>query len=203
MIALSDPDHAGGRAQVGTETLIVFVATILVAAVAATLLLTTVGSLQSQAETASRDAGSQVTDQLLVLSATGTIDADASTRRVESISLLVMSAPGADEIDLSGATVEVVGPREQRAFSYTGDGTADAFAVRAVSDEDGTAPVLTDRSDRSVIRLPLNESGADAGLAPGDRATVRVVGPSGALQTRIVTVPESLRAAEDGDQIAL
>lgn len=198
------PLHATDRlrGQVGVETMIVFIAMILVAAIAATMMINAVGSLQSSAQTTSQDSESQVTDQLLVLSATGTIDKSGADARIDRVKLSLMPAPGAGEIDLSGATVDVVGSDGQRTYGYRAvDG--DAFDVSVSADPDGTAPVFTSRDDRYAITFNLDENGADTRLKPGESATVRIVGPSGAETTRIISAPRTLSNHDDGDVVGL
>lgn len=61
------------RAQVGIGTLIVFIAMILVAAIAAGVLINTAGFLQSKSETTGQQSSDQVSNRLMVVSATGEV----------------------------------------------------------------------------------------------------------------------------------
>ena len=66
------PD-SGEHGQVGIGTLIVFIAMVLVAAIAAGVLINTAGFLQSQAEQTGQESSAQVTNQLQVISTTGLV----------------------------------------------------------------------------------------------------------------------------------
>ena len=59
------------RGQVGIGTLIVFIAMVLVAAIAAGVLLNTSGALADRAEQTSRDSTDRVSNRLMVVSAYG------------------------------------------------------------------------------------------------------------------------------------
>ncbi|WP_117594542.1 archaellin/type IV pilin N-terminal domain-containing protein [Haloprofundus halophilus] len=194
------------RGQVGIETLIIFIAMILVAAVAAGVLINTAGFLQNKASATSDDSTEQVSNQVLVASAVGEVSDD---ELVNTLKFTTMQSPGAGEIDMNDATIEYIGPNGKKTLTHDADGTADAtageFGTSALKDEDSSIPVLNAKDDRMEVQIALEEpaSGDDVdtvtnelrALEGGESATVRFVTQSGSQYTYIVNVPESLSSS--------
>ena len=111
------------RGQVGIGTLIVFIAMVLVAAIAAGVLINTAGFLQSQAEATGEESTDLVSERIEVTSSVGIVAASGDT--LEEIRLTVTGAPGADDIDLTDTTIQSVGPGGQENLVFASGGTVD------------------------------------------------------------------------------
>jgi flagellin-like protein len=174
------------RGQVGIGTLIIFIAMVLVAAVAAGVLVNTSGLLQSQAEDTGADAQAQVSNQIDVVSATGTVSGSS----VNEVVLVVKKSPGSDPIDLAEATIEYTSASDSVTMTQ-GSG----FTVSAVSGTGMSGDVLDDNGERAKLTLTLDgSSGYPSSLSEGDDATLEIVDQSGASTVYGVNVPDVINS---------
>jgi flagellin-like protein len=171
------------RGQVGIGTLIVFIALVLVAAVAAGVLINTAGELQSRASDTGDDAQAQVSNQIDVVSATGEHPTNAGP--VNTIKLVVKKSPGSDPIDLSAATIQYTSESTSETLT---EGSGNGFTASAVSGTSVGADdiVLNDTSERVTITIDSRS------LSAGASAELKIVDQSGATTTYGVNVPDVL-----------
>src|SRR6056297_3436942 len=129
------------RGQVGIGTLIVFIAMVLVAAIAAGVLINTAGFLQSGAEETGQQSSDQVTNRLQEVSAVGQVETNdslSSAGNISTVNITVKRAPGANNIDLSTTTLQFVHSSGATDLTYdSADPAATTFNVSAIQDEGG------------------------------------------------------------------
>ena len=196
------------RGQVGIGTLIVFIAMVLVAAIAAGVLINTAGFLQSQAEATGQESTDLVSERIDVTSEVGIVG-NASNGTLNEIRISVAGAAGSDQIDLSEATIEAVGPngQENLVFNETDDVdnlTASQFAVK----DDGSFvsadnAVLDGDSQLTIVLNPdVSPFGTDAEpFGESDTSSLEIVSPSSATTSISLDSPDLYE--EDGEAVRL
>ncbi|AEM58259.1 flagellin [Haloarcula hispanica N601] len=199
---LTELTNDDDRGQVGIGTLIVFIAMVLVAAIAAGVLINTAGFLQSSAEETGQQSSDQVTNRLQLVNAVGE-DIDSSSSTIDTVKLTVKKAPGAGNIDIGSTIAQWVDSTgsydlTSSGYSDTPDPDGSSFAVTDVQDDDDSisgSQVLNDPSDRATIVFSaelIRGSGTGDGLGEGETATVRLNTQSGGTTTARLVVPETL-----------
>ena len=174
----------GDRGQVGIGTLIVFIALVLVAAIAAGVLINTAGFLQSQAEQTGQESTDQVSNNLQVASAYGTVSGQGGP--IDDPSLVLQLAPGSDDIALTQVEVEVY-PENAASVS----GTLDTSLPQDVISEGETV----------TIDLAANAgdiASADVQLAEGEELEVVFITADGSSTEILLNAPDPI-VQDSGD----
>ena len=177
------------RGQVGIGTLIVFIAMVLVAAIAAGVLINTAGLLQTQAEATGEETQQQVSDRIQIQSATGSV----ADNDVDEVTVTVTKSPGADDIDLEEVTYQFV-TDDGVITGVVGEEQTDIdFITRDTDDE-----VITDRSDRYELIFEADADGSEddglgtENLEPGENVQLTLTTAAGASTVTELRVPDSL-----------
>jgi flagellin FlaB len=194
--------HKRDRGQVGIGTLIVFIAMVLVAAIAAGVLINTAGFLQSQSEQTGQQSSSQVSDRVQVVN---TVGDNIGNQKVWTINMTVKKAPGASDIDLNTTTIQFISDDQIVDLIHAErDSAGTAFNTTTIQDDDDSitdSKVLNDQEDRARIMLDLDSASdnittVDTGdidaIEEGDEATIEVTTQAGGTTTATLTVPDSL-----------
>jgi flagellin FlaB len=211
--------HKRDRGQVGIGTLIVFIAMVLVAAIAAGVLINTAGFLQSQSEQTGQQSSSQVSDRLQVVNTVGenisNLDGNDETIQIGVINMTVSKAPGANDIDLNTLTLQYVSDDKivdlvsNESTVIEDDNVSvrdDVFHLDTVQDDDqsiANSSVINEPEDRAKLLLAIgentsvnstysNNASAVGPLNESASASIQLTTQAGGETTVTITVPDSL-----------
>ncbi|MFC7075288.1 archaellin/type IV pilin N-terminal domain-containing protein [Haloarcula halophila] len=193
MFMESDED----RGQVGIGTLIVFIAMVLVAAIAAGVLINTAGFLQSSAEETGQQSSDQVTNRLEVVNTVGD-DINQDDKVIHTVEVTVKKAPGAANIDMGSTIAQWVDTSGSYDLTYGESANASYFSISTVQDDDSSitdSQVLNDPSDRATLKFSAQSirGGTNTdGLGEGETATIQLNTQSGGTTTVRLVTPETL-----------
>jgi flagellin FlaB len=141
------------RGAVGIGTLIIFIAMVLVAAIAAAVLISTSGILQQRAMATGKESIAQVSSNIVIGSITAYANSDLTD--TDNVSVSITAASGAGRIDLRYMILRVSNSENETYLSYSSttltNGTFTANTLRDPSNLFTTGTPVIDGS--SLVRL--------------------------------------------------
>ncbi|MFO7925831.1 MAG: archaellin/type IV pilin N-terminal domain-containing protein [Halobacteriota archaeon] len=158
------------RGQVGIGTLIVFIALVLVAAIAAGVLINTAGFLQSQAEQTGEESTGQVANNLQFTTIEAT--ADSGAPEINTVLVNVQLAPGSEPINLDQTELRV----------FTGTGTSESGT---------TSGGVLEAGESAEIDVD-SVTGATITLEEGEELEIILVTNDGSQAETAVTAPDPI-----------
>ena len=185
-------------AQVGIGTMIVFIATVLVAAIAAGVLIATSSDLQEKSSKTGSEATEQVASNLNIDSVVGKRDV-AGDAGLKDLEIYVSLAPGASEVDLEQMKLQITDGQKLVTLDYAAAVSATEFAASALRDADSSftaANPVMNEGDLVVISVDLDNDadpavGINMELAPRADAKITLLPEVGNPVEKAFDTPNS------------
>jgi len=141
------------RGQVGIGTLIVFIAMVLVAAIAAGVLINTAGLLQAQAQQTGEETTAEVSNIVQFGEVVGI--ENNSDKQLETLNATVRLASGADPINMSEASYTISSPKGNATVVNGNDATNDGITHHQVQDMEDGVSIISEQEDVLVVEFDL------------------------------------------------
>ncbi|AOW80554.1 flagellin [Halodesulfurarchaeum formicicum] len=164
-------------------------AVLIVAATTAGVLFNVTDVLQSRADITGEAVTSEVDSPLTVVAVTGRVNQTADPSTLTDVRVIVSTSQAPVSVDLRQATalVETPGAIDDLEYSADTPTAGETFSVEALSDPDGSAPVVTETTDQFAVVIETPP------LSVHDRFAVRLQLESGATKRIEIRVPERIR----------
>lgn len=177
-----------GRGQIGIGTLIVFIAMVLVAAIAAGVMLSAASQIQDQARETSDDSVGSVSNGFWIDSVIGSTP--SGSNQIDTVKIQYSKIPGSDTVDMNKATWVI----ESNGTTETVNSSDSYVTLNSISSIDQPGK-LEEKDDIIEVQIDLSSSSLD-NLDQGSDLRIISNPPEGAEWSSTYKAPEYIPSEE-------
>ncbi|TQQ81355.1 flagellin [Halonotius terrestris] len=183
------------RGQVGIGTLIVFIAMVLVAAIAAGVLINTAGLLQAQAQSTGEETTQEVSDLVVIGEVIGN---DTGTdSKLDQLNATLRLASGAEAVNLSETSYTLETNGNATVISGDAEGSnVVAYTPIQGEYESNVNPIMAEQGDRVEVGFDLATEDDLNVLEESTRVQIVVQAPAGGSSYKSVQAPRNIDEGE-------
>ena len=177
------------RGQVGIGTLIVFIAMVLVAAIAAGVLINTAGLLQAQAQQTGEETTAEVSNVVQLGEVVGI--EDDSDKQLEKLNATVRLASGADPINMSEASYTISSP-QGNATVVNGNPSQDGITHYQQQDMEDGVSIISEQEDVLIVQFDLTNIDGIEPLSSSESVKLITQAPAGGNTYKELKTPRRI-----------
>lgn len=177
-------------ALIGIGTLIIFIALILVSAVAASLMISTVKTIKQQAEKTAQESLEEVSNSFQIKSVYGLKDHES--KEIDTVLMRVKLMPGSSSQNLSYTLLHIDDGETGRGLEYNSSGISDRDHFSAVSLIDpvsefkDNSPVV---NQGTIVKIEINATAVGLNLTTQTECRIELTPKHGTSTIEIFTTP--------------
>jgi flagellin FlaB len=180
------------KGEMGIGTMIVFIAMVLVAAVAAGVLISTAGLVQQQAQDTGMSAIADVASGFRIVAIDGDRDADLKST-IQNVTVKLCLEAGSPAIDMDEVIIEISDGTAVVILSYStaANPSATTFVATAIRDPAGAWASGRVVSQGTLIEVQIDADLAGLNLDVQTACTIRIIPKHGAPTYESFTTPST------------
>ena len=186
------------RGQVGIGTLIVFIAMVLVAAIAAGVLINTAGLLQAQAQQTGEETTAEVSNVLQIGEVVG--KDNNSNGKIDKLNASIRLASGSDPINVSKASYTISTNGNASVISGNPNSSDVVMNITQKQGIEDDTYVLSDQEDLVIVTFNVSKPNTLNELEGGDEVIFVAQAPAGGNTYKKLSAP---RQINEGDSYIL
>jgi flagellin FlaB len=173
--------------DVGIGTLIIFIAMVLVAAVAAAVLIQTSGVLQQKAQQTGKEATQEVSSNVKIVNVVGQRANSLAATNVSMLNVSLELTAGGHDIDFNQVVIKYLNETTTSTLTYGAAADATHFSYSEDRDPSQTGQPVLSSGDLGKVTIDLSQTSQN--LVVRKRGTIQIIPETGTMIVKDIVAP--------------